>query len=454
MKKNQKMEIKWVKPGDLRPHPANREFSREGEAWETFVEGIRDRGVVTPCLVRVAEDGCAELIAGHRRTAAAEECGLEVPVMFCRMDAKEALEMVLLENLERENLNPVQEAEAVRHLLAGLEVSEEELAMRLRRSLDWVKTRQGLLELGDEVREAVAASREDRHHLPLGSVREILRVPPEWRPEAVQMVLHPSFQDGSLGPEEAREVIRRCLLEPRRKEQAWEGARKEILKAWKERLNDEVPDGQEVLVRVAKWGEEVRGGVPAEQRVPLEELLPTAPEVPGGLRWLHVAAKHGLAAVVCPGSDGEPVCVVGAPLLRQAEESLAEFVRNGGEGEVWLVTKFGRVAQVQAPEPDNEGPVETVIEQRMDHRRWVDTKAYVQLVTAAARREGYDSLPEWLQRPMKDEATAQMLAMTAMWVMGEDVDGALECGTLGLGEYLEEARRDLNGPHHRPEGDA
>lgn len=444
MKKNQNMEIKWCKPSDLRGHPANRKFRREGEEWKAFVESIRERGVVSVCLARVAEDGCAELVAGHRRTAAAEECGLEVPVLFRRMDAREALELVVLENLDREDLDPVQEAEAVRHLLAGLEVSEEELAGRLRRSVEWVKTRQGLLDLGDEVLAAVAASKEERRHLPLGSVREILRVPPEWRPDAVQMVLHPSFQDGALGPEEAREVIRRCLLEPRRKEQAWDAARKDLQKAWQKRLNEEMPDGQEVLVRVAKWGEEVRGGVPAEERVPLGELLPTAPEVPGGMRWCHVAAKHGLAAVVCPGSDGEPVCVVGAPLLRQAEESLAEFIRNGGEGEVWLVTKFGKVAQVKPEPAEDEEPVETVIEQRMEHRRWVDTKAYVQVVTVAVDRAGYESLPEWLREPMKDDATAHLLAMTAMWIMGEDVEGALECGTLGVGAYLEEARRDLN----------
>ncbi|MBD2615881.1 ParB/RepB/Spo0J family partition protein [Nostoc punctiforme FACHB-252] len=99
------------------------------EKMSQLVQSVREHGILEPLLVRLLGDGEYELIAGERRLRAAKEAGLaEVPIVSKELSDKQALEVALLENLQREDLNPVEEVEAILELLAiNLDVSAEEV---------------------------------------------------------------------------------------------------------------------------------------------------------------------------------------------------------------------------------------------------------------------------------------------------------------------------------------
>lgn len=106
-----------------------------------LVESIRQHGILEPLLVRPLEDGTYELVAGERRYRAAKELGLvEVPVVIREMSRTEALQFGLIENLQREDLNPIEETAGILRLLAlRLDHSEEGIVALLYRMMDEVK---------------------------------------------------------------------------------------------------------------------------------------------------------------------------------------------------------------------------------------------------------------------------------------------------------------------------
>ncbi|MBD2465668.1 ParB/RepB/Spo0J family partition protein [Oscillatoria sp. FACHB-1407] len=101
-----------------------------------LVESVKEFGILEPLLVRPLENGDYELVAGERRLRAARELGLEkVPIAIHHLDERQALQVALMENLQREDLNPVEETEAVLDLLAiALEVDRSEIISLLHQS--------------------------------------------------------------------------------------------------------------------------------------------------------------------------------------------------------------------------------------------------------------------------------------------------------------------------------
>ena len=116
---------------EIRPnrHQPRRHFD-EGHI-EELAESIRSKGVLLPLIVRRANDGYV-LVAGERRWRAAQRAGLrELPVMVREVSEKEAFELALIENIQREDLNPVEEAEAYKRLIEEHGLTQEELAARV-----------------------------------------------------------------------------------------------------------------------------------------------------------------------------------------------------------------------------------------------------------------------------------------------------------------------------------
>jgi ParB family chromosome partitioning protein len=135
-------------------HPNPRQprqwFSDEGI--EELAESIRQKGILQPLLVRRANNGF-ELIAGERRLRAAQRLGMEhVPVLVRAANEVEMLEMALIENLQRENLNPLEEARAYRRLLDEFDLTQEEVATRVGKDRSTVANTLRLLLLPDEVK--------------------------------------------------------------------------------------------------------------------------------------------------------------------------------------------------------------------------------------------------------------------------------------------------------------
>lgn len=128
-------------------------------ALEELAASIRSQGVVQPLLVRPIRDTSPqayEIVAGERRWRAARKAGLnEVPALVRDLSDEDALTAALIENLQREDLNPLEEAEAIQALKERLPLSQEELAARLGKSRPAVANALRLLQLPEEMRNAL-----------------------------------------------------------------------------------------------------------------------------------------------------------------------------------------------------------------------------------------------------------------------------------------------------------
>ena len=136
---------------------------------DELAASVRDQGIIQPLLVRRAGEGY-ELIAGERRLRAARKAGLrEVPVIVREASNSETLQLALLENLQREDLNPIEEATAYQRLQEEFELSQEEIAQKVGKSRPAVANCMRLLLLPKEVQQEVV-----RGKLPAGQARALL----------------------------------------------------------------------------------------------------------------------------------------------------------------------------------------------------------------------------------------------------------------------------------------
>ena len=141
-------ELRDLPVAQIRPVPTSRASGFDSESITALARSIADAGVVQPLIVRPLADGRYELIAGERRWRAAREARLEmVPALVRDEDEPRRLQIALIENVARENLNPVDEARACATLIDDLGLSKEELARRLGRTRSAVSNLIRLLDL-------------------------------------------------------------------------------------------------------------------------------------------------------------------------------------------------------------------------------------------------------------------------------------------------------------------
>lgn len=135
----------------IKPNPSQPRTKFDADALSGLAASIEASGVVQPLLVRPLHDGSYELIAGERRWRAAQQAGLEkVPAVVRDSEQAERLQVALIENMVREDLNPVEEARACAALVQELGLSKEDLARRVGRSRPAVSNLIRLLDLPDE----------------------------------------------------------------------------------------------------------------------------------------------------------------------------------------------------------------------------------------------------------------------------------------------------------------
>ena len=145
-------ELRELPVGLIKPNPHQPRKTFDPESLAGLASSIETSGVVQPLLVRPLHDGSYELIAGERRWRAARQAGLEkVPAVVRDPEEAERLQAALIENMVREDLNPVDEARACAALVEDLGLSKEELAKRVGRSRPAVSNLIRLLDLPDEV---------------------------------------------------------------------------------------------------------------------------------------------------------------------------------------------------------------------------------------------------------------------------------------------------------------
>ena len=148
----------------IRSNPRQPRLRMDDAALETLTASIREHGVIQPVLVTETLDGY-QLVAGERRVRAAKAAGLDhVPAVVRQLADREQLELALVENLQREDLDPVESARAYRALIEEFGFTQEDLAARVGRARSTVTNTLRLLDLNDAVQAAVADGRITEGH--------------------------------------------------------------------------------------------------------------------------------------------------------------------------------------------------------------------------------------------------------------------------------------------------
>ena len=151
--------VRRIPLAEIRPCPfqPRKEFTQE--ALQELADSIREQGIIQPLIVRRQRDGY-ELIAGERRWRAAQLLGLaEVPVLVRDADDRAVLELALIENLQRENLNPMEEAQGYSELVEKFQLRQEDVARKVGRSRVTVANALRLLKLDEEIQVYVRDGR-------------------------------------------------------------------------------------------------------------------------------------------------------------------------------------------------------------------------------------------------------------------------------------------------------
>jgi len=170
------------------PYQPREDFS--DESLSELVESVKQHGVIQPLIVRKIEKNRFQIVAGERRWRAAKKAGLkDVPVVTRDFGDREMMEVALIENLQREDLNPIEEAQALQRLMSEFDLTQEEAAQTLGKSRSGIANSLRLLKLDREVQENVS-----RETISTGHARALLSLPSkEDQQEAVRIILKEGF---------------------------------------------------------------------------------------------------------------------------------------------------------------------------------------------------------------------------------------------------------------------
>lgn len=204
---------------EIEPKADQPRKSFNSEALAQLADSISANGVIQPILVRETGGGYYQIIAGERRWRASKMAGLvEIPAIIMEADALKAAQMALIENIQREDLNPYEEAEAYQMLLREYGLTQEEIASSIGKSRSAIANSLRLLELPDDVIQMIRLGELSAGHgrallglknksamIPLAkkaasrnlSVREV---------ETAVKTLNKAFQEGTSNPEDADRI--------------------------------------------------------------------------------------------------------------------------------------------------------------------------------------------------------------------------------------------------------
>lgn len=193
------LPVDLLQPGKYQPR-----VDMHPETLEDLAASIRQQGVVQPIVVRPVGAGRYEIIAGERRWRAAQMAGLhEVPTVIRDVPDQAAIAMALIENIQRENLNPLEEANALKRLIREFELTHEQAAQAVGRSRAAVSNLLRLLELEPAVRKLV-----EEGTLEMGHARSLLALKGSRQVEAARRVAA-----RGLSVRETEQLVRRLQRE-------------------------------------------------------------------------------------------------------------------------------------------------------------------------------------------------------------------------------------------------
>lgn len=185
---------------DISPNPHQPRQNFDEEALAELAQSIRQHGVIQPVIVRKTLSGY-ELVAGERRWRASQLAGLkQIPAVIRDYTDAEMMEIALIENLQRQNLNPIEEAMAFRRLMEEYGLTQEEVAQKIGRSRSMIANIVRLLNLQSEVQDFVS-----RGTLSIGQARPLLAL----TVPAVQLEAAKQIIEDDLSARDAEELVRR-----------------------------------------------------------------------------------------------------------------------------------------------------------------------------------------------------------------------------------------------------
>ena len=150
---------------ELRPNPYQPRKVFDEEKLQELADSIREHGIFQPIIVKRSSIKGYEIIAGERRVKACRLIGLEkIPAIVRDFTDQQMMEIALLENLQRENLNAIEEATAYKNLLEAMDITQEELARRLGKSRTHITNMLGLLNLPEEVKDMMIEEKLSMSH--------------------------------------------------------------------------------------------------------------------------------------------------------------------------------------------------------------------------------------------------------------------------------------------------
>ena len=214
----------------------------------TLIESIKTHGIIQPIVVRPVED-YFQIVAGERRWRAANEAGLkEVPVIVKNYSTEEMTEIALVENLQRQNLDPIEEAFAYKRLAETFNFRQEDIALRLGRSRSHVANMMRLLQLPEFLRNELSAG-----ELSIGQARPLLGLPTE----DLQRTALEQIKEHEMTARQVEALVRQLLVGPK-KERTTKAEDTAEVRALTDRLR--VSLGVPVAVKL-KAGKKVQGKI-------------------------------------------------------------------------------------------------------------------------------------------------------------------------------------------------
>ena len=194
------LPLDLISPGPFQPRSIF-----DMDRLQELADSIRHQGVIQPVVVRARGKDQYELIAGERRWRAAQMAGIDkIPAIVREVPDEIAIAMALVENIQRENLNPIEEATALRRLVDEFQMTHQEAGDAVGRSRSAVSNLLRLLELSGEVRELV-----DARHLEMGHARALLSLDESMQAQAAKEVVKKG-----LSVRETEQLVRRLKAPP------------------------------------------------------------------------------------------------------------------------------------------------------------------------------------------------------------------------------------------------
>ncbi len=197
----QQLPIEYLQRGKYQPRK-----DMNPEKLQELADSIRAQGIIQPIVVRQLDLEKYEIVAGERRWRAAQLAGLqEVPVLVREIDDRAAMAIALIENIQREDLNPLEEADALRKLLDEFGMTHQQIADAVGRSRAAVTNLLRLIELNPEVKKLLV-----NRQLEMGHARALLSLN-----DSQQLTIAQKIVKDGLSVRAAEQLVKQCHAEPK-----------------------------------------------------------------------------------------------------------------------------------------------------------------------------------------------------------------------------------------------